>query len=235
MTGARAPRLILASASPRRRELLALLGVPFEVVPADIDETPSGADPARLAERLALEKARAVASRLGATDHAAVLGADTVVALDGGVLGKPRDAEEARAMLDALRGRTHEVITALALILDGRATIEAVRTEVRMRDYAGAEVDAYVARTALEDGPYDKAGAYAIQDETFHPVAEAVGCVCSVIGLPLWRTHSLLRSAHIEAATPTLERCANCPPPLKDVRGGFGRVSQGPEDGPYGA
>jgi septum formation protein len=224
VTRDRGPRLILASASPRRRELLTLLDVRFEVVAADIDETPAGADPARLAERLALEKARVVASRLTPGDRAAVIGADTVVALDGRVLGKPRDAEDVRAMLGALRGRTHEVITALALVVDGRATIEAVRTEIRMREYDDAEVAAYVARDALEDGPYDKAGAYAIQDETFHPVAEAIGCVCSVIGLPLWRTHSLLRSAHIEVAEPPLERCAGCPPPLKDVRGGFGRV-----------
>ncbi|MSP22844.1 MAG: septum formation protein Maf [Dehalococcoidia bacterium] len=219
-------RLILASGSPRRRELLAQLGVPFDVIPANIDETPVEADPARLAERLALEKARAVASKLPRGDDAAVLGADTVVALDGRVLGKPRDAAEAREMLGALRGRTHEVITGLALVVSDRATIEAVRTEVRMREYTNTEIEAYVARAALEDGPYDKAGAYAIQDATFHPVAEAIGCVCSVIGLPLWRAHSMLHSTHIEAAAPTIERCASCPLPLRDLRSGFGRAGR---------
>lgn len=209
-----APRLVLASASPRRRELLAALGVPFEVVPAAIEESRAEPDPTRLAEALALDKARAVAARLAkgpAHEACAVLGADTVVALEGRVLGKPRDAEDARAMLAALRGRTHLVITGLALVLADRELVEAVRTEVRMRAYTDAEVDAYVRRTALEDGPYDKAGAYAIQDATFRPVAEAAGCVCSVIGLSLWRVHSMLRSAGVEAGAPGLERCLSCP------------------------
>jgi septum formation protein len=144
-----------------------------------------------------------------------VLGADTVVALDGRVLGKPRDAGEARAMLGALRDRSHIVVTGLALLVDGpvdgRESVTSARTEVRMRAYDDAAVEAYVARTAIEDGPYDKAGAYAIQDATFHPVAETNGCVCSVIGLPLWPVQSMLRSAGIETGAPPLARCAGCP------------------------
>jgi len=208
-----APRLVLASASPRRRELLAALGVPFEVWPADIEETRTEPDPVRLALGLALEKARAVAARLAAVDDQprVVLGADTVVALDGRILGKPRDAEDARAMLAALRGRTHLVVTGVAVLLGGSESLDSVTTDVRMRTYADEEIDAYVARPVLEDGPYDKAGAYAIQDTTFHPVAETDGCVGSVIGLPLWLAQQQLRNAGIEARAPTLERCASCP------------------------
>jgi septum formation protein len=188
--------------------LLAALGVPFEVLAADIDESRDERDPVRLAGQLAREKARAVAA---VHPDRAVLGADTVVAIDGRVLGKPRDAEEARSMLRALRGRAHTVVTGVALIAGGYEAVEPVRTIVRMRDYGDAEVDAYFSRGASDDGPYDKAGAYAIQDSTFRPVAETAGCVCSVIGLPLWRIHSMLRSAGIEAGTPTLARCAGCP------------------------
>ena len=204
---------MLASASPRRRELLAALGVPFEVEPADIEETRAELDPVRLAEGLALEKALAVASRFLAVEQpSVVLGADTVVARDESILGKPRDAEDARAMLRALRGRTHLVVTGLAVLLgERRVSTGSVTTEVWMRAYSDEEIDAYVARSLLEDGPYDKAGAYAIQDTTFHPVAEARGCVCSVIGLPLWPVHSALRRAGIETAAPSLERCAICP------------------------
>ena len=207
------PRLVLASASPRRHELLAALGLPFEVAPADIDEMRADADPAHLAQHLALEKARTVAARLPAVvgQPWVVLGADTVVALNGRIMGKPRDAKDARTMLHTLRGRTHLVVTGLALLGEGREWVDSVRTDVRMRSYGQEEIEAYVARSALEDGPYDKAGAYAIQDTTFHPVAEARGCVCSVIGLSLWPVYSALRGAGIEAAAPALERCANCP------------------------
>jgi septum formation protein len=203
---------VLASGSPRRRELLNTLGVRFEVVPADIEETPRDPDPVHVAEGLALEKARAVASKLVDFDEGyAVLAADTVVALDGVVLGKPRDVEEARAILHALRGRIHLVVTGVAMLRGHHCEVDSVSTEVRMRRYSDEEIDAYVARSVFEDGPYDKAGAYAIQDATFHPVAEAHGCVSSVIGLPLWRVRSMLQSAGIQAAPPALERCASCP------------------------
>lgn len=203
------PRLVLASASPRRRELLALLGVPFEVVPADIDEARDAPSPSALVELLALEKARAVQA-LHPSD--VVLGSDTVVVLEGRILGKPTDAEDARAMLAALRGRTHEVTTGLAVLSADRAPlVTSVTTEVRMRTYSEAEVGAYVSRGWDADGPLDKAGAYAIQDAVFAPVEATTGCVCSVVGLPLWTVRRLLGEVGVEAGAPSLPRCAGCP------------------------
>ena len=204
---------MLASSSPRRRELLAALGVRFDVIPADIEETYRDPDPVRVAEGLAIQKARAVASNVPARpgETAAVLGADTVVALHGRILGKPTDREEARATLRALRGRTHLVITGIALLVGKRELVDSVSTDVRMRGYSETEIERYVARSVVEDGPYDKAGAYAIQDVTFHPVAETRGCVCSVVGLPLWRVRSMLRATGIQAAAPALDRCVSCP------------------------
>ncbi len=208
-----APALVLASASPRRRELLALLGVPFEVVPADIDETRDAPSPSALVETLALEKARAVQAL---HPSAVVIGSDTVVVLDGRILGKPTDAEDARAMLGALRGRAHEVTTGLAVLSPDRAPlVTSVTTVVRMRTYSEVEVGAYVARGRVDgqpyDGPLDKAGAYAIQDAVFAPVEATVGCVCSVVGLPLWTVRRLLGAAGVEAGAPLLPRCAGCP------------------------
>ena len=210
--------LILASASPRRHDLLTALGVSVEVRPAAIDEAAPEQEPSRLAEGLALRKARAVAA-----NGRAVLGADTIVVSygpygsdgsdgsDGSVcrvLGKPADAAEARVMLASLRSRTHEVITAVAVVAGNRVAADCVRTQVRMRAYSDAEIESYVA----SGSPLDKAGAYAIQDEQFHPVETADGCICSVIGLPLWTTRRLLRAAAgIETAEPGYERCAACP------------------------
>lgn len=196
--------LILASASPRRRELLAALGLPFEIDPADIDETSAELDPVRLAEALALSKARAVAAR-----HPGdlVIGSDTVVALDGRLLGKPADADEARAMLDALRGRSHEVVTGVAVVAPGGLeTVAHDRTAVVMREYEAAERDEFIARGE----PFDKAGGYAIQDTVFQPAAGIVGCECGVMGLPLWMLRRLLREAGADAGPPALDRCAGC-------------------------
>ena len=196
--------IVLASASPRRRELLPALGVAFEVIPAGVDESGDDEDAARLACALALRKARAVAaSRPGD----AVIGADTIVVLGGRRLGKPRDAAEARAMLGALRGRTHEVVTGLAVIAAGREATEAARTAVTMRAYPDAEVERYIARGE----PFDKAGGYAVQDAEFAPASSVEGCRCAVIGLPLWTLRRLLRAAGVEAREPTLSDCLACP------------------------
>ena len=197
--------IVLASASPRRRELLPALGVAFEVIPADVDESDADDDAARLARTLALRKARAVAAtRPGDT----VIGADTIVVLDGRQLGKPRDDGEARAMLEALRGRTHHVVTGVAVIDGGEEAIEAVTTAVTMRAYTDAEVAHYIARGE----PFDKAGGYAVQDAEFAPAAAVAGCRCSVIGLPLWVLRRLLREvAGVEADTPGLPDCLGCP------------------------
>lgn len=181
--------LILASASPRRRELLALLQAPFLVTSADIDESQlPGESPAEMVRRLSMTKARAVAGR-----HCTgwVIASDTVVVLDDKVLGKPADAEEARVMLRRLRGRTHWVYSGIALCdaASGRCESDVVATEVWMRDYGEDEIEAYVA----SGDPLDKAGAYGIQNGPFHPVARIAGCYTSVMGLPLCHLYRLLQ------------------------------------------
>ena len=203
--------LVLASASPRRRDLISALGLPFEVLPPQTDERAAERDPARLAEGLALRKARAVAADERAGGHA-VIGADTVVVLDGRALGKPADGREARAMLASLRGRTHRVVTGVAVVAGERVAADHVSTAVTMRRYSDAEIE----RAVAGGSPLDKAGAYAIQDREFAPVERYEGCECSVGGLPLWTLRRLLRTAAgIEAAEPSHARCAACP--LRDA------------------
>jgi septum formation protein len=188
--------LVLASSSPRRRELLAHLGVPFRVVPADVAETlaphlPISAAVAELAER----KARAVAAEL---DSGLVVGADTVVVLDRTVLGKPRDPADAEEMLRTLRGRTHEVITGVAVVdaATGRGERSAVVSAVQMRDATDTEIAAYVATGE----PLDKAGSYAVQGAGGALVAAVEGCFANVVGLPLCETAVLLRRRGIVIA-----------------------------------
>jgi len=184
------PPLLLASASPRRCELLARLGLSFNVVPADVDETPlPGETPAELARRLAASKAAAV---LADRPSAIVLAADTVVSHEGQALGKPVDAADAVRLLQGLRGRGHEVITAVCLARSGHPPLTAAsRTAVWMRSYTDAEIAAYVAT----GDPFDKAGAYAIQHPQFRPVARLVGSYTNVVGLPLSLVAPLLRAA----------------------------------------
>lgn len=197
--------LILASRSPRRLELLALLGLPFHPVGVDVDETVSPSEtPAEAAARLALSKARGGAAFY---PHALTIGCDTVVALEAGlspiVLGKPTDAEQARTMLTLLRGRTHTVYTAVALTKGGQEHIEVARTEVTMRDYTQDEVDAYIA----SGDPMDKAGAYAIQHPAFRPVASWEGCYSNIVGLPLCHLARSLRAWSVEPATDVALAC----------------------------
>jgi septum formation protein len=196
-------RLILASASPRRRELLARLGLPFEVRPSAIAESLEPGIPApALATALARAKARDVADRLRAAGEgpALVLGADTLVVLDGRPLGKPATRDEARAMLRALRGRSHEVVTAVALldVPGGREAAETVLSRVRMRPYTDREIDAYVATGE----PDDKAGAYAVQGAGGRLVSHIEGCYTNVVGLPLGTTARLLRGFGLGPADP---------------------------------
>jgi septum formation protein len=186
--------LILASASPRRRDLLARAGIAFEVIPADIPERArSGEKPIAFAVRLAAEKALAVARRVGPAPRRRVLGADTIVVIDGAVLGKPRDAEDAVRLLERLVGRAHEVITAVALAASDTLEIKtaAVTTRVTLRDAAAEELRAYVATGE----PLDKAGAYAIQGGGRRFVEEVHGSESNVIGLPLEETLALLGGA----------------------------------------
>jgi len=191
--------LILASGSPRRRALLAQLGLPFHVIKPDIDETPGpGEAPIAYGLRLAQEKAQAVAA--GLESAAAIIAADTVVILaadtlgveaNGDILGKPQDAEEARAMLRRLRGTTHLVCTAFCVLAlpTGQRQAQAVQTLVTMRAYSDAEIEAYIA----SGDPFDKAGGYAIQHPGFAPVACIQGSYENVMGFPLAEISAVLR------------------------------------------
>jgi MAF protein len=185
--------LILASNSPRRRELITLLEQPTQSTGADIDETPrAGEDPRALARRLCEAKARAVAQTTRDLPRdALIIAADTFVALDDEILMKPRDADDAVAMLMKLRGREHLVISGLAVLdaATGRVGVTLVETRVWMRDYADAEIRAYVAT----GDPLDKAAAYAIQHPAFSPVARLEGCYANVMGLPLCHLYVALR------------------------------------------
>jgi septum formation protein len=184
--------LILASASPRRRELLAYLGVAFTVLPAEIDETvpDSVDDPIAFARHLAETKAKAIASR---HPRVAVLAADTIVVADGEILDKPVDAEAAREILSKLRNRAHEVTTAVALAYDSMVWVNHATTSVFMRDYTDEEIIEYIS----SGDPYDKAGSYAIQDRRFRPVDRCEGCYCNVVGLPIVLTQRLLEEASL--------------------------------------
>jgi nucleoside triphosphate pyrophosphatase len=168
--------LVLASTSPRRVELLGLLGVPFRAVAPDgVDETPAvGERPVGLAQRLAVEKARSV-------DGAPVIAADTVVEVDGDILGKPVDADDARRMLQRLSGRTHQVHTAVAVRSAAHVEVEVVTTAVRFVPLADEAIEWYLATGE----PFDKAGAYAIQGAGGAFVEGVEGSVSNVVGLPL--------------------------------------------------
>jgi len=174
-------KLILASKSPRRAEILTASGWPFEAVTAGIDETRNSAEEATAyVLRLARAKANAVAERLG---RGLVLGADTVVVIDGEILGQPGDREKARTMLQKLNGKWHEVITGIALVRAGtdQSIANHVTTRVRFSEMTEAEIDWYV----QTDEPLDKAGAYAIQGLAAVFIKEIQGEYFNVVGLPV--------------------------------------------------
>jgi len=174
--------ILLASNSPRRRELIQLTGWSFRVQPADVDESVLPGEPAEeYVLRLAEIKARAVASQ--AVPGELVVAADTTVADGDEILGKPADAAEARAVLASLRGRVHQVYTALAVFdpASGQLVTELAATDVPMREYTDAEIETYIAT----GDPFDKAGSYAIQHPQFRPVEKLTGCYANVVGLPL--------------------------------------------------
>lgn len=182
--------LVLASNSPRRKQLLALGGWEFSMAVADVDESQRpGESPGDYVLRLAATKARASAST--APGAAIVIAADTAVVDGDEIMGKPADARDAVRMLEQLRGHTHQVYTGLALLRpsDGCALTDLSVTDVPMRDYSDAEIAAYV----QTGDPLDKAGAYAIQHPGFQPVQGMAGCFASVMGLPLCRLTVLLR------------------------------------------
>jgi septum formation protein len=198
------PVIVLASASPRRAELLTAAGIPFQVRAADVDERlEPGEDPERYVRRVAADKARTVAA---AVPGQAVLAADTVVLVEGQVLGKPRDAEDAKRMLRLLSGRTHQVLTAVTLINDGgfdfrggggklnpgsSMDTEVAVTSVEFAPLDAREIDWYVATGE----PADKAGAYAIQGLASRFVTRIDGSYSNVVGLPVALVYRLCTQA----------------------------------------
>ncbi len=178
---------VLASQSPRRQQLLRLLGYPFEVYVTDVDEDVHlSASPADYVRLTAAQKAEAAAHALAAARRdtpTLLIAADTTVDLDGTILAKPADADDARRMLLALRGRTHAIHTGLCVVdlADGREVRTVDTAIATMRNYSPAEIDAYVAT----GDPFDKAGAYAVQHPQFNPVAALDGCYLAVLGLSL--------------------------------------------------
>lgn len=187
-------RYILASASPRRRELIHLLGLPFEIKQADVDEEQvTHPDPTVNAMMTARLKVTAVAATI--QDPAIVVGADTIVALGNQVLGKPAGQAEAWEMLRALRGRLHQVHSGLAVVdtTTGRLLTDVASVQVPMRPYSDAEIATYLA----SGDPFDKAGGYAIQHPEFRPVDHLSGCYAAVVGLPLCHLARLLRELDV--------------------------------------
>ena len=190
--------IILASNSPRRRELLAQIGIrDFQILSPDVDETVEpGLSPARMVEALSLRKAQAAAGRAGADDL--IIAADTVVALDGRVLGKPRDQEEAFAMLSALSGREHRVYTGVTVLGGGQAATEHEETAVAFRALSPEEIRDYIATGE----PMDKAGAYGIQGVGTLLVQGIRGDYCNVVGLPLFRLGRMLSGFGVKLPRP---------------------------------
>jgi len=182
-------QLYLASSSPRRRELLTQIGLPFHIVPASIDETPEPGEAAHAyVERLARGKALAGLNFLAQRADVCVLGADTAVVLDGRILGKPVDRADALAMLQALSGREHEVLTAVAVADRDRCEARVVSSRVAFREVSAEEAERY-----WETGePQDKAGGYAIQGLAAVFVSRVEGSYSAVVGLPLCETSALL-------------------------------------------
>lgn len=181
-------RLVLASSSPRRSELLRAIGLPFEVARPDIDETPHAGEAAdQYVMRLSQEKSQAVASQF---PESVILSADTTVVDNGQILGKPDNPAHAESMLRQLRARSHIGHTGLTLLdtSTGKSITRLVTTTVYMRAMSDAEIAAYIA----SGDPMGKAGSYAIQNREFHPVARLEGCYTNVVGLPVCMVAAML-------------------------------------------
>ena len=185
--------LYLASSSPRRRELLEQIGVSYQLLSVDIDETPRpGESPQNFVVRMAVEKAQAGKGNLGPGNEKPVLGADTAVVIDNEILGKPRDREHALLMLQRLSGRSHEVMSAVALI--GKQTVTRLNiSRVSFRDIKTDEMEAYW----RSGEPQDKAGSYGIQGKAAIFIDGLEGSYSAVMGLPLFETAELLETAGI--------------------------------------
>lgn len=186
-------KLILASKSPRRREILAGVGVSFEIVTADTDEQTNESDPCRMVEELAARKGLAVHELLRSEGRdlsdTVILASDTVVAAEGEILGKPTDADDARRMLNMLSGRSHRVVSGICLIAGDTVRTAHEVTEVEFDRLDAETVERYI----QAEQPYDKAGAYAIQGRASAYIRGIHGCYFNVVGLPL---HRLCRLWH---------------------------------------
>jgi septum formation protein len=205
--------LILASASPRRSALLREAGYVFDIDPAHVDESALGGESARAyVLRVAADKARAVYAR---HPHDIVLAADTTVVVDGEMLGKPADDDDARAMLRRLSGRTHQVLTGVVLAAPGRESSDVVTTEVRFRVMTDAEVEWYVA----SGEPHDKAGAYGVQGLAARFVEAVEGSYSNVVGLPVGAVRALLEAEGV-APHDAVRSAAWTEPRLFDRTGG---------------
>ena len=203
--------LTLASASPRRRELLDALGMRFQVQPSSVPEEPGPDElPVDLVRRLALAKVQAVAATVS---EGLVVGADSVVVHQGEILGKPAAVDKARRMLQRLRGNTHQVFSGVAVVdaSTGAYRLTSETSTVLMRDYSDAEMEAYIS----SGSPMDKAGAYGVQDADFHPASGVQGCYTNVVGLPLCTLLGMLSDMGCgqepQVPNPLVESCTNCP------------------------
>jgi MAF protein len=187
-------KFVLASNSPRRKQLFALGGWEFDVIAADVDETPLENEPPR-EYVIRLAKAKALAIQARAESDAMIVGSDTTVVDGDEILGKPVDEADARRILKQLRGRVHQVFTGIAILQNEKMAIDLCVTDVPMRDYSDAEIERYI----QTGDPMDKAGAYAIQHPEFRPVPKLEGCYASVMGLPM--CHILRTLNHFDVTT----------------------------------
>lgn len=196
--------IVLASNSPRRKELLGLTETPFIVDSADVDESHvPGETPEEYVRRLAIAKAAKVTERHDLQNI--VLGSDTTVVLDGKIIGKPIDEVDAARILTALRGRYHQVYTGIAAVNNATGTIfsRVIRSDVPMRDYSDDEIDAYI----KSGDPMDKAGAYGIQNSDVVTRSALKGCFASVMGFPICAVTALLTASGVPIKNGIQERC----------------------------
>jgi MAF protein len=195
-------KFVLASNSPRRKQLFSLGGWDFSVIVADVDETPLENEPPR-EYVIRLAKAKALAVQPKAESDAVIVGSDTTVVDGNEILGKPIHEEDARRMLKQLRGRVHQVFTGIAIMRQGRMITDLCVTDVPMRDYSDEEIEAYI----QTGDPIDKAGAYAIQHREFKPVNRLEGCYASVMGLPMCHILRALSRFDIAASADVPSSC----------------------------
>ena len=206
------PTIVLASESQRRREIIQALDAAVEIIPSGIDEPPPGQEESaeEYVENTASGKAHAVAAN--GHSEALVIGADTSVVLEEKILGKPDDEAEAWAMLAALRGRSHRVVTGVTVAHDGVVASSVTGSQITMREYSDVEMQTYI-----DSGdPFDKAGGYAIQDRGFAPVSALSGCYLNVVGFPLCEVMRLMSEVGVNVMLkpkwPVPERCpSDCP------------------------